>query len=820
SLFTIFSYSNAQVPGCITSVSPINGITAVTTSGAVLRWGAASGSATVAGYRLFFGTDVSATNIYNGVNLGNVLTTTLGTLLCNQTYYWQIIPFSATGTASGCSINNFSTALTPSAAGSIASYTFSGNANDVSGNSRNGLLINSPTLIQDRNGNSNSAYFFNGINQEIRPSYSSFTAPSSFTFSLWFNTNATIGGKLLGFGNASSGNSGQLDRHLYISNSGVLYFGVLAPGVQTVNSGTSLANGKWHHVIASVGTVNGLSLYVDGVLVSRNAAVTSSTNTTTGFWRIANDLISGTGWPANPSSNFFRGSLDEIFIYNREFTQLDAAAAYGAFYNSQGCTGDNLILSGSSLLGASYSWSGPNGFTSFARIATVPGGVTSINSGLYTLTVTQGSCSYLFNTSVFANPLISNNSVTLGSTVNCFLLPTVLPGSIPLSGDGSFYTYIWQSSTTSSTTGFVGAAGKIGSVTGQNYTTSSFTVPTWFRRVVYSGGCSDVSQPVLVSPSILNNTITSSSVSICVNETPSVFIGTAASGGGGGLVYQWLSSSVSSTSGYSAVPSSASQNLTPSSSLSSTSWFRRVVTSSGFCVDTSAAVRVNVISSSAIPGNTATYGVNGWNVYGYNVQNNGNYPNDNSTYSGYTGFYTTTVTNFDTRPLWGNYNPVIPMSNVSTYQGCLMPVTNMSFAAKGTGLVTASGLYRIDLPYYDDNVTLRINGVLYFQDPTWFQGVPKTGVYIGPLDNNDLVDLTINQGGGGVGLAVTITALTSAPGPLVAGSITGSDIICPGNTPTVLSNLATATGGCTPVYTWQISTDSTNWINLSNSNSA
>jgi hypothetical protein len=51
--------------------------------------------------------------------------------------------------------------------GLAAYWNFDGNANDVSGNNNNGI-VNGPTLIVDKWGNANGAYFFNGINNWIQ----------------------------------------------------------------------------------------------------------------------------------------------------------------------------------------------------------------------------------------------------------------------------------------------------------------------------------------------------------------------------------------------------------------------------------------------------------------------------------------------------------------------------------------------------------------------------------------------------------------------------------------------------------------------------
>ena len=51
-------------------------------------------------------------------------------------------------------------------------------------------------------------------------------SPTQYTAEVWFKTNTTRGGKLIGFGNTTSGLSATYDRHVYMLNTGKLAFGV------------------------------------------------------------------------------------------------------------------------------------------------------------------------------------------------------------------------------------------------------------------------------------------------------------------------------------------------------------------------------------------------------------------------------------------------------------------------------------------------------------------------------------------------------------------------------------------------------------------
>jgi hypothetical protein len=70
--------------------------------------------------------------------------------------------------------------------GLVGYWPFNGNANDESGNGNNGT-VNGATLTTDRNGNGNSAYYFNGGGNYITIPYSSSIAvQGGITISCWF----------------------------------------------------------------------------------------------------------------------------------------------------------------------------------------------------------------------------------------------------------------------------------------------------------------------------------------------------------------------------------------------------------------------------------------------------------------------------------------------------------------------------------------------------------------------------------------------------------------------------------------------------------
>jgi hypothetical protein len=86
------------------------------------------------------------------------------------------------------------------------------------------------------------------------------------------------------------------------------------------------------------------------------------------------------------------------------------------------CQGDTLDLAGGDPGMASYSWSGPNGFSDLTQNPNVSDSVTAAMAGTYTLTISDGTCTNTATTVVIVNalPLIvatSNGPVCEGDTL-------------------------------------------------------------------------------------------------------------------------------------------------------------------------------------------------------------------------------------------------------------------------------------------------------------------------------------------------------------------------------------------------------------------
>ncbi|MBD8540617.1 LamG domain-containing protein [Frigoribacterium sp. CFBP 8751] len=145
------------------------------------------------------------------------------------------------------------------------------------------------------------------------------TAPTTFSVEAWFKT-TSAGGKIIGFGDRQTGSSRNKDRHLYIASSGQVVFGTFnsaAGGVQSVTGPTNYADGTWHYAVGTMSPQTGMSIYIDGQLIT-NAPTLTTADTYGGYWRVGYDNLSG--WPGVPTNFFFLGSLRYVAAYNIALT--------------------------------------------------------------------------------------------------------------------------------------------------------------------------------------------------------------------------------------------------------------------------------------------------------------------------------------------------------------------------------------------------------------------------------------------------------------------------------------------------------------------
>ncbi|MFY0690212.1 MAG: BspA family leucine-rich repeat surface protein [Cyclobacteriaceae bacterium] len=192
--------------------------------------------------------------------------------------------------------------------GLIAYYPFDGNGNDSTNNNHDGT-VNGAVLTTDRFGNDSSAYFFDGVNDDIGISspdvLATFNSPT-FSLSTWYNGGEGINEPIVSSGNTSGVSLVVEGSDLKFSFNGVSTY-------QT--SGDLVAMNRWYHLAA---TYDGstLSLYIDGALISSHTE-SWSTIASTGPVEIGSD-----------GSQYAIGRLDDIKIYSSTLSATEIQDLY------------------------------------------------------------------------------------------------------------------------------------------------------------------------------------------------------------------------------------------------------------------------------------------------------------------------------------------------------------------------------------------------------------------------------------------------------------------------------------------------------------
>lgn len=199
------------------------------------------------------------------------------------------------------------------------------NALDIVGGN-NGTLQGGVTYT---NGEVGQAFNLNGSSGFISTS-TIITNPQTFSLCMWFRSSTTNGGVLISFDSSqtSVANGSEFDRNIYMDNTGAIHFGVWNAGPQQINSAAGYNDNNWHLVVGSLSASTGLSLYLDGLLVGNNPAVTNASEIYNGYWRFGEDNLNN--WPYQPNSYYFQGQIDEVAIFNTVLSTNQAAAIYAA----------------------------------------------------------------------------------------------------------------------------------------------------------------------------------------------------------------------------------------------------------------------------------------------------------------------------------------------------------------------------------------------------------------------------------------------------------------------------------------------------------
>jgi hypothetical protein len=244
--------------------------------------------------------------------------------------------------------------------GLLGWWPFNGNALDESGSGNNGT-VNGATLTNDRFGNLNSAYNFDGLTNSIGVgninNYNFYQ--NDFSISVWFLNNDTIVQNprmIIGKDSACFGDFGQFRIGLLqIPN---CKFEAAATGQigNNLSGGVTICNTdrptdlEWNNVVFTRNS-NIANLYINGILASTqtNNIQTYPSNPFNfnmyfGARKGTPSCVANEGG-VNGLLNFFKGNLDDIGVWNRALSQQEITALYNGNICFQNITvTDTLVI--------------------------------------------------------------------------------------------------------------------------------------------------------------------------------------------------------------------------------------------------------------------------------------------------------------------------------------------------------------------------------------------------------------------------------------------------------------------------------------------
>ncbi|WP_448625444.1 PKD domain-containing protein [Geodermatophilus sp. URMC 64] len=302
-------------------------------------------------------------------------------------------------------------------------------------------------------GDTDTAFSFNNTASATLSTRTAAAAPTVFTEEAWFQTTSTKGGRIMGFGNRSSGTSSSSDRQIYLDSRGRVNFGVSAKlwiftTQRTVGSSASFNDGKWHHVVATVGA-GGMALYVDGKVVDSRSDTTSA-QAFTGYLRVGSD-------DAMAGSDTFNGRIDEVALYGTALSAEQVAAHHTVGRNGKpanvaptarfGTVTDDLDLAVDAspsvdLDGtvASYAWNFGDGATATGKTAAH----TYATAGTYTVTLTVTDDRGATGTTTVPVTVVANRLPAASFTSAVTERTVSVDASASADPDGSLASYRWD----------------------------------------------------------------------------------------------------------------------------------------------------------------------------------------------------------------------------------------------------------------------------------------------------------------------------------------------------------------------------------------
>ena len=216
----------------------------------------------------------------------------------------------------------------------VGSYNFNGGLDDNTTNQYNGVPVNNPALTDDRFGNPNSAYYFNGTNEiyfgdEMADQWSG--SPDHFTISFWAKSNESASKSIATLGKYNCGPQ----RGTVIKLGNIGWFSGCNEGWNNIPVGSSASDGNWHHYVYTNDS-RGRTFYRDGVYIHNKPDQN--------LFNIKDyGLTIGGGYQNTGATGDFVGSVDDVRVWKVGLSDEEVAF----LYNDQNttCSRSDFIFS-------------------------------------------------------------------------------------------------------------------------------------------------------------------------------------------------------------------------------------------------------------------------------------------------------------------------------------------------------------------------------------------------------------------------------------------------------------------------------------------
>ncbi len=209
--------------------------------------------------------------------------------------------------------------------GLVAHYAFTENTNDATQHQLHGKVIGA-TATEDRFGNENQAYRFDGNRDYIRIPNNEQFSMQQITVSCWIKLDREVGHTQARIINQQE--TGRKAWGLEVFGS---QYGKYEKGHQIAfhcNNGdagrnmiapTRLKIGRWYHVVAT-NDGNMMAIYINGQLDVMMKSLGPVYNT------INSDIVIGRTAPV--AAYFFPGAIDDVLVYNRALSEKEIKALF------------------------------------------------------------------------------------------------------------------------------------------------------------------------------------------------------------------------------------------------------------------------------------------------------------------------------------------------------------------------------------------------------------------------------------------------------------------------------------------------------------